>query len=66
MSEGPTGKGHPLPQSDEARHGEIPEHLEAEKGEGEEGETGSAGERPAVEPDGTPYPAIDVGRGPGT
>jgi len=59
----PSGKGHPLPHSDEARHGEIPESLEQEKGEGEDGEATSAGDRPVVEPDGTPYPATDVGRG---
>ncbi len=29
------GKGHPLPESEEARHNEIPEDLEAAKGEGD-------------------------------
>ena len=31
------GKGHPLPESDEARHKEIPESLAEVKGRGEEG-----------------------------
>lgn len=37
------GKGHPLPGSDEARHGEIPEGLAAEKGRGDD-------DRPVVQP----------------
>ena len=28
---------HPLPESEEARHGEVPETLEQEKGEGHDG-----------------------------
>jgi len=60
------GKGHPLPHSDEARHGEIPESLEQEKGEGEDKEAISAGDRPLVAPDGTPYPVADVGRDQGS
>ena len=63
MSGTSAGKGHPLPHSDEARHGEIPESLEREKGEGGDRAAVAAGNRLAVNPDGTPYPAIDVGRG---
>lgn len=39
--------GHPLPGSDEARHNEVPEHLEREKGEGDD-------PRPVIQPDGDP------------
>ena len=66
MSGTSAGKGHPLPHSDEARHGEIPESLEQEKGEGEDKGAISAGDRPLVEPDGTPYPAADAERGQGS
>jgi len=57
------GKGHPLPASAEARHDEIPEELEAEKGLGDdsEGVIQPAGE--AVNPDGEPYRYADNGRG---
>jgi hypothetical protein len=50
-----SGKGHPLPGSDEARHAEIPEHLEREKGHGDD--SGPAIQPPgdAVAPDGEPY-----------
>jgi hypothetical protein len=52
------GKGHPLPASEEARHGEIPEGVEAEKGQGDDSK---APVQPpgveAVDPDGEPYPA---------
>jgi hypothetical protein len=57
--------GHPLPQSDEARHGEIPEGLEREKGFGEDGGDHAAPGRPAVDPEGRPYRTDDLGRGPG-
>ncbi len=46
---------HPLPRSDEARHDEIPEHLEQEKGLGDDS---AAPVQPAgapVRPDGEPY-----------
>jgi hypothetical protein len=57
------GKGHPLPASDEARHGEIPETIEAEKGLGDDpaGAVRPGGE--AVNPDGEPYRYADNGRG---
>ena len=50
-----TGKGHPLPASDEARHGEIPEHIERDKGRGDDAEAVVQPDGGAVEPDGTPY-----------
>ena len=59
------GSGHPLPESDEARHGEIPEGLEEAKGEGEDGKAAVQPDRPAVNPDGEPYRQGDLGRGPG-
>ncbi|WP_114952743.1 hypothetical protein [Sphingosinicella terrae] len=61
-----SGKGHPLPGSDEARHGEIPEHLERDKGRGDDAAdvVQPAGE--AVAPDGEPYRYDDLGRGPDT
>ncbi len=43
------GKGHPLPASDEARHNEIPERAEQEKGRGDDS-------APAVQPDVTVTP----------
>ena len=58
--------GHPLPQSDEARHNEIPERIEQEKGRGEEGEAAVQPSQPAANPDGEPYRYDDLGRGPGT
>lgn len=54
--------GHPLPESDEARHNEIPEQLEREKGHGEEGEAVVQPRKPAVNPDGEPYRYDDLGR----
>ena len=55
------GKGHPAPASDEARHNEIPESLEAEKGRGDDSK---AAVQPAgaVNPDGEPYAYGDLGR----
>ena len=50
-----TGKGHPLPRSDEARHSEIPEHLERDKGCGDDAEAVVQPADLAVEPDGKPY-----------
>ena len=59
------GKGHPLPESDEARHNEIPEPLEDSKGRGEEGKDVVQPDPVAVNPDGEPYRYDDLGRGPG-
>ncbi len=53
MDEG--GKGHPLPESEEARHDEIPEGIEREKGRGDEGKQPTRPGRRAVNPDGEPY-----------
>jgi hypothetical protein len=58
-------EGHPLPESEEARHNEIPEEAEDRKGEGEDGQAAVQATRP-VNPDGEPYQAGDLGRGPGT
>jgi hypothetical protein len=52
---GGDGKGHPLPESDEARHDEIPEGIEREKGLGDDGEQAIQPRGPAVNPDGEPY-----------
>ena len=57
-----SGKGHPLPGSDEARHDEIPERAEAEKGRGDDPAPVVQPDR-AVAPDGEPY-GLDVGHGP--
>jgi hypothetical protein len=59
------GEGHPLPESEEARHNEIPEEAEELKGEGEDGRAAVQATRP-VEPNGKPYRGGDLGRGPGT
>lgn len=57
------GRGHhPLPGSDEARHNEIPEHTEREKGEGDDSKPLVQPRRPAVNPDGEPYRYDDLGR----
>ena len=53
---------HPLPESDEARHGEIPETIEREKGEGEDGKEVVQPAPTAVNPDGEPYRYDDLGR----
>src|SRR5688500_19047924 len=50
-----SGKGHPLPRSDEARHNEIPEHLEEEKGCGDDAKAAIQPDGEAVGPDGEPY-----------
>ncbi len=60
-----TGKGHPLPGSNEARHNEIPEHLERDKGRGDDSEGAVQPAQPPVAPDGEPYRYDDLGRGPG-
>jgi hypothetical protein len=53
MSEG--GKGHPLPGSGEARHGEIPEGIEADKGRGQDPEEIVSPDPDGMNPDGGPY-----------
>ncbi len=58
-----TGKGHPLPGSDEARHNEIPEDLAEEKGRGDDSRSVVQPGREAVNPDGEPYLYDDEGRG---
>ena len=59
---GEEGQRHPLPESGEARHNEIPETEEREKGEGEEGAEIVTPTPTAVNPDGEPYRYDDVGR----
>jgi hypothetical protein len=56
------GKGHPLPASDEARHGEIPEDVEAEKGRGDDSKPVVQPGRDATAPDGERYRYDDNGR----
>lgn len=56
------GQGHPLPASEEARHNEIPESLEAEKGEGDDAREAATPSPTAVNPDGEPYRYDDLGR----
>ncbi|MGZ8347676.1 MAG: hypothetical protein ACXWUP_11255 [Allosphingosinicella sp.] len=51
-----SGQGHPLPASDEARHDQIPEHLEREKGRGDDSGPATQAVGEAVNPDGEPYP----------
>jgi hypothetical protein len=63
MTEG--SSGHPLPESDEARHNEIPEGMEADKGAGDDGRPVVQPLQPPVNPDGEPYRYDDLGRGPG-
>ena len=60
-----TGKGHPLPESDEARHKEIPEDLAEAKGKGDDGKGVVTPHPTGVNPDGEPYRYDDLGRGPG-
>jgi hypothetical protein len=57
------GKGHPLPASGEARHGEIPESVEAAKGVGDDAAAVVQPGGGAVNPDGEPYRFDDNGRG---
>ena len=59
-----SGKGHPLPGSDEARHNEIPEHLERDKGRGDDVAAVVQPDGDPVAPDGEPYRYGDLGRGP--
>ena len=58
------GGGHPLPGSDEARHNEIPERAEAEKGRGDDPAPVVQPDGDPVTPDGEPYRYADLGRGP--
>ena len=53
---GGEGTGHPLPESEESRRGEVPESLEQAKGEGEEGKEAVQADPVATDPDGEPYP----------
>jgi hypothetical protein len=46
---------HPLPRSEEARHDLIPEHLEREKGVGDDSEAPIQPSKAPVTPDGEPY-----------
>ena len=48
--------GHPLPASDEARRDLVPEHLEKEKGLGDDPAARVTPPGDAVDPDGRPYP----------
>ena len=57
-----SGKGHPLPGSDEARHDEIPEGLAEEKGRGDDSKAAVQPGREAVNPAGDPYRHDDNGR----
>ncbi len=59
---GDQGSGHPLPGSDEARHHEIPEDIEAEKGRGDDSKPVVTPGRVAVNPDGERYRYDDNGR----
>ena len=53
------GQGHPLPDSEEAREGEVPEHLVDGKGHGDDAHAPARGGKDAVAPDGTPYPTAN-------
>ncbi len=57
-------KGHPLPESEEARHNEIPESLETAKGRGDDGRDLVSPDPAPVTPDGEAYRYGDLGRGP--
>lgn len=50
------GKGHPLPASDEARHEKIPEHVERDKGRGDDPRQIIQPGPEAVDPEGRTYP----------
>ena len=57
-----SGKGHPLPASDEARHREIPEEVEEAKGRGDDSKPAVQPAPEAVNPDGEPSRYDDNGR----
>lgn len=59
------GNGHPLPDSGEARHNEIPEDLEQRKGRGDDDPKVATPNPTGVSPDGEAYRYDDLGRGPG-
>lgn len=59
---GRQGQRHPLPNSGEARHNEIPETDEAEKGEGEDRRERIQPSPDAVTPEGEAYRYDDLGR----
>jgi hypothetical protein len=56
------GKGHPLPGSGEARHNEVPEQIEREKGRGDDPAPVNQPQSDPVNPDGEPYRYDDLGR----
>ena len=49
------GAGHPLPDSAEAREGEIPEHLVREKGHGDDDHAPASSSSERIAPDGKAY-----------
>ena len=49
------GKGHPLPDSAEAREDELPEHLVEEKGHGDDARAPANPSDERTAPDGEPY-----------
>ncbi len=49
-------QGHPLPDSDEAREEEIPEHLVRDKGHGDDAHEAARPDGVHVAPDGERYP----------
>ena len=57
MSGGGEGSGHPLPESEESRRGEVPESLEESKGDGDDGKQPVQANPVARNPDGEPYPS---------
>jgi hypothetical protein len=59
--EGEAGQGHPLPDSEEAREDEIPEHLVREKGHGDDAHAPSRPAGDAVAPDGEHYETRPAG-----
>ena len=55
QKDGTGGQGHPLPDSEEARQDEIPEHLVREKGHGDDAREAVQPAEDAVSPDGKHY-----------
>ncbi|HYD11257.1 MAG TPA: hypothetical protein VEC11_00250 [Allosphingosinicella sp.] len=53
------GPGHPLPASEEAGHDRLPEHVEAEKGLGDDPAPRVQPAGDPVDPDGDPYELPD-------
>jgi hypothetical protein len=53
---------HPLPASDEARHGEIPEGVERQKGQGDDDAAVVTPSPEGANPDGSLYRYDDLGR----